>query len=439
MAPDHPLLPPPEPAPSTGHGGRYPTSFAVDSRLPKEVTTVGSAVEIEQALASASDRNLAVIATGGRTMLGLGMPPRRYDVAIDMSGLNQVVDYEPNDFTISVGAGTTLAQLQRTLAEHGQFVPLDAPQFERATIGGVAAVGRGGLRRTAFGGPRDWLIGMRMVRADGQQIKGGGQVVKNVSGYDLPKLFAGSMGTLGAIVEVTLKLRPLPAADRVITIAAPSFPDALTAAFAASQAAPSLNGCAALSAESAAQARALGAEGISDQPTLILRAAGLESAVAEVLADAVGAVRLSGLDAPERTTPAIFETWQAIADLELATPPDQIRLRLGVRPASLAAAQQILAERLPFADRWVAAGDSGLLYVDTPFADVQPAAELVESLRTDLNALGAHLTVESAPVELKRLIDIWGPAGPGERLMRSIKQQFDPKGILSPGRFVGGI
>ena len=280
---------------------------------------------------------------------------------------------------------------------------------------------------------------MRMVRADGQQIKGGGQVVKNVSGYDLPKLFAGSMGTLGAIVEVTLKLRPLPAADRVITIAAPSFPDALTAAFAASQAAPSLNGCAALSAESAAQARALGAEGITDQPTLILRAAGLESAVAEVLADAVGAARLSGLDAPERTTPAIFETWQAIADLELATPPDQLRLRLGVRPASLAAAQRILAERLPSADRWVAAGDSGLLYVDTPFADVQRAAEIVESLRTDLNVLGAHLTVESAPVELKRLIDIWGPAGPGERLMRSIKQQFDPKSILSPGRFVGGI
>ena len=413
--------------------------YRLDGAAPAAVVHARSDADVARALSAASQHDLAVAFFGGRTTLSLGMPPDRYDLAIDLSQLTEVAAYEPNDFTIAVGAGTTLAQLQRTLAEHGQFVPLDAPHFERATVGGVAAVGRGGLRRTAFGGPRDWLIGMRMVRADGQQIKGGGQVVKNVSGYDLPKLFAGSMGTLGAIVEVTLKLRPLPAADRVITIGAPSFGDALRAAFAAAQAAPSLNGCVALSAESAAQARALGAEGIVDQPTLILRAAGLQSAVDEVLADAVGAARLSGLDGPERTTPAIFETWQAVADLELATPDDQIRLRLGVRPASLAAAQQMLAERFPSTDRWVAAGDSGLLYVDAPFADVQRSADVVESLRAELDALGAHLTVESAPVELKRLIDIWGPAGPGGRLMRSIKQQFDPKGILSPGRFVGGI
>ena len=407
--------------------------------MPENVLAVGTLFEVEQALESASAQHLAVIPIGGRTMLDLGMPPREYDLALDLSGMNQLVDYEPNDFTISVEAGMTLATLQRTLAENGQFVPLDAPHFERATVGGVAAVGRGGLRRTAFGGPRDWLIGMRMVRADGQPIKGGGQVVKNVSGYDLPKLFAGSMGTLGAIVEVTLKLRPLPATDRVVTIGAASFGDALTAAFAAAQAAPSLNGCVALSAESAAQARTLGAEGVSDQPTLILRAAGLESAVAEVLTDAVGAARLSGLGGTERTTTAIFETWQAVADLELATPPDHLRLRLGVRPASLAAAQKMLANRLSSANRWVAAADSGLLFVDTPFTDVQEAATTIESLRSELASLGAHLTVEAAPVELKRLVDIWGPAGPGGRLMRSIKQQFDPKGILSPGRFVGGI
>lgn len=439
MPPNHEPQAATNSAPSTADGRLTPTQFAVDSRLPENIVAAKASLEVEQALESASAQHLAVIPIGGRTMLGLGMPPRRYDVALDLSGINQIVDYEPNDFTISVGAGTTLAQLQRTLAEHGQFVPLDAPHFERATVGGVAAVGRGGLRRTAFGGPRDWLIGMRMVRADGQQIKGGGQVVKNVSGYDLPKLFAGSMGTLGAIVEVTLKLRPLPAADHVITIGAPSFGDALTAAFAAAQAAPSLNGCVALSAQSAAHARALGAEGMTDQPTVILRASGLESAVAEVLTDAMAAARVSGLQGAHRTTAAIFETWQAIADLELATPPGQMRLRLGVRPASLAAAQHILANRLPSANRWVAAADSGLLFVDAPVADVQEAAITIESLRAELDALGAHLTIESAPTELKSLIDIWGPAGPGGRLMRSIKQQFDPKGILSPGRFVGGI
>ena len=162
-------------------------------------------------------------------MLDLGMPPRSYDVALDLSGLNQVVDYEPNDFTITVQAGMTLAELQRHLATNGQFLPLDHPHFERATLGGICAVGRGGLRRNSFGGPRDSLIGMRMVKADGTSIKGGGKVVKNVSGYDLPKLFAGSLGTLGVIVEVTLKLRPQPASDQIVAINAPSFESALSA------------------------------------------------------------------------------------------------------------------------------------------------------------------------------------------------------------------
>lgn len=413
--------------------------YSIDESVPQTVHHAELLADVEDALSLAKRQNLAVIPIGGRTMLDLGMPPRKYDVALDLSGINAVTAYEPNDFTIAVGAGMTLASLQRTLAENGQFLPLDAPWFERATLGGISAVGRGGLRRTAFGGPRDWLIGMRMVRADGEPIKGGGQVVKNVSGYDLPKLFAGSMGTLGAIVEVTLKLRPLPAADRVLAIAAPSFSLALTAATAAAQAAPSLNGCVALSAESAASARALGAELLTEQPTVVLRAVGLESAVSEVLSEAVGAARLSGLDAPERTTTAIVETWQAITDLELATPSDHLRLRFGVRPASLGQAVAILNTGLPSTDRWVAAADSGLLFVDAPHSDVGTSAASIEALRARLAPLGGHLTVESAPVELKRAIDIWGPAGPGERLMRRIKEQFDPTATLSPGRFVGGI
>ena len=185
--------------------------YAVDGLRPDAVAKIEAIAEIERLQAAATDRNLAVIPHGGRTMLGLGMPPRRYDLALDLAALNQVVDYEPNDFTISVQAGMTLADLQRHLAVNGQFLPLDHPRFERATLGGLCAVGRGGLRRNSFGGPRDWLIGMRMVKADGTAIKGGGQVVKNVSGYDLPKLFAGSLGSLGVIVELTFKLRSRPA------------------------------------------------------------------------------------------------------------------------------------------------------------------------------------------------------------------------------------
>ena len=411
------------------------TRYVVDGQTPTAALRPKSIAEVERAQAVAAQHNLAVIHHGGRTMLGLGMPPRRYDLALDLSGLNRVVDYEPNDFTITVEAGMTLAELQRHLAVNGQFLPLDHPRFERATVGGICAVGRGGLRRNSFGGPRDWLIGMAMVTVDGVSIKGGGRVVKNVSGYDLPKLFAGSLGTLGGIVELTFKLRPQPASDQIIALNAPTFESALAAARAAAQAAPFLNGCVALSSEAAATARGLGARLLHDEPALILRANGLESAASEVLAQALHAARQSGLDAPEHSTAAIVETWQAIADLELQTAERWARLRLGVLPANLIRAQRVLARELPEAATWIAAADSGLLFLETPVID----AETLSSLRGELAPLQGRLTVESAPLELKQSGNIWGPSGTGARLMHNIKEQFDPQGILNPGRFVDGI
>ena len=409
--------------------------YAIDGLAPHAAATANTISDVERVQSAAMEHDLAVIPHGGRTMLGLGMPPRRYDLALDLSGLDRVVDYEPNDFTITVEAGMTLAELQRHLAVNGQFLPLDHPRFERATLGGLCAVGRGGLRRNSFGGPRDWLIGMRMVKADGTSIKGGGKVVKNVSGYDLPKLFAGSLGTLGVIVELTFKLRPQPSSDQIVAINAPSFESALEAGRAAAQAAPFLNGCVALSKEAATEARGLGAKILHDQPALLLRANGLESAASEVLTQALNAVRGTGLDGPERTTGAIVETWQAVVDLEAQTVLDAVRLRLGLPPANLGRARQILVRALPEATSWTAAADSGLLFVEVPSVD----ADTIKALRNELGPLQGRLTVESGPPELKRACDVWGPAGPGARLMHNIKAQFDPQGILNPGRYVDGI
>ena len=409
--------------------------YAVDGAVPSIAARVSAISDIERTQSVATTYDLAVIAHGGRTMLDLGMPPRRYDIALDLSDLNRIVDYEPNDFTITVEAGMALADLQRRLAVNGQFLPLDHPRFERATLGGLCAVGRGGLRRNSFGGPRDWLIGMRMVKADGTPIKGGGKVVKNVSGYDLPKLFSGALGTLGVIVELTFKLRPQPASDQIIAVNAPTFESALEAGRAAAQAAPFLNGCVALSAEAAHEARGLGAKILHDQPALLLRANGLESAASEVLAQALQAVRETGLDGPERTTGAIVETWQAVVDLEAQTASDRIRLRLGLPPANLIRAQRILSRKLTEATSWTVAADSGLLFVESPAV----GADTINALRNELGPLQGRLTLESAPTDLKRNCNVWGPGGPGTRLMRNIKEQFDPQGILNPGRYVDGI
>ncbi len=409
--------------------------YEIDGHLPRAAARVETIADVERVQSVATSQEFAVISIGGRTTLELGMPPRRYDLALDLSGLNQVVEYEPNDFTISVQAGMTLAALQRTLAANGQFLPLDHPRFEQATVGGICAVGRGGLRRNALGGPRDWLIGMRMVKADGTAIKGGGKVVKNVSGYDLPKLFAGSLGTLGVIAEVTFKLRPQPASDQVVALHTDSFTQALAAARAAAAAAPFLNGCVALSGQAAARAASQGADILNDRPALVLRASGLESAADEALASALAAARSAGLEGEESRSPAIVETWQAIADLELGTPAGHTRLRIGLPPGNLERARSLIAELVPEIGSWVAAGDSGLLLLETPSVD----ADTVRTLRNQLGPLQGRLTIESAPQELKRSADVWGPPGPGVRLMHRVKEQFDPQGILNPGRYVDGI
>ena len=415
--------------------------YVLDGRQPARAVRARSDVEVEEVLAGAEE--LGVAPVGGATMTGLGMPPERYDLALDLSAMDGVVAYEPDDFTITVEAGMPLAALQRRLAEHGQFVPLDHPRFERAGVGGVIAVGRGGLRRRAFGYPRDWVIGMRMVLADGTPIKGGGRVVKNVSGYDLPKLFCGSLGTLGVIVEATFKLRPLPTSDQLAVLSAPDFAAALEAARAAARAEPALQAAVALSAASAGAVGGLSDDLSEGSAAIVLRMSGLEEAVLETLARAAEAARGAGAEGGTPTEIGVIETWQALLDLELATPPDQLRLRLGAPPASVSEARAQLELILPDAagasGRWIAAADSGVLFVETPFDDVDQSARRIEAARGALAPLGGNLTIEQAPPALKRRVDIWGPAGEGARLMHRIKREFDPQRRLNPGRFVDGI
>ncbi len=155
----------------------------------------------------------AIYPQGGATALDYGGVPARPGVAVDLRGLDRVVDYPAADMTITIESGITLDRLRKTLAEQGQRLVLEAPQSSRATLGGIFATNASGPRRFGLGRPRDQIIGIRFVDARGESIKGGGRVVKNVAGYDLPRLLTGSMGTLGIIAEMTLKVRPLPEAS----------------------------------------------------------------------------------------------------------------------------------------------------------------------------------------------------------------------------------
>src|SRR5215216_374284 len=208
--------------------------YEVDGVRPEAVVRVASADDVGAVMRLASSQRLAVIARGGGTMVDLGNPPRRMDVVLDVTRLNRIVEYHPQDLTVTVEAGVTIGELQRTLGEHGQMLALDPPLEERATVGGVLATNAWGPRR--HGTARDLVIGSRAVLADGSRIRAGGKVVKNVAGYDLNKLLIGSLGTLAVITEATFKLAPRPAGFGMLVAAFPRLEEAHAAAVAINRA-----------------------------------------------------------------------------------------------------------------------------------------------------------------------------------------------------------
>ena len=393
-------------------------SYHVRGREPGRIVRPGSVAEVQDALRAASAAGEAVIVQGGRSAVATGGPAERYDLALDTTALDAVLAHEPQDFTATVQAGMRFAALQAALAGHGQTLPLDPPGGADTTVGGVIARGRGGLRRAAFGEVRDWLIGCTAVLSDGRAVHAGGQVVKNVSGYDLPKLFAGSWGTLGCIVEASFKLRPLPARDATLRIPADDFAGAVDAGRHLAQRLPGLHAVTAVDADWAAAA------GLEAGACLLVRAGGIPAMVEELLAMVRGAIP----DIAAGAADADAGVWQRLTDT--TAPTDGLLLRIGCPPPEVEALATIARDGIPGAVR-LASLDGGLLWLRAPEA----SAEAVTTLRAAVEARGGALTVESGDVAG---VDPWGEA-PGLPIMRRIKAELDPTRTLSPGRFVGGL
>src|SRR5262245_43562964 len=211
-------------------GGAERAPYVVDGRTPCGVVFPGSAEEVARVVRTAADAGVAVIPWGGGTQMARGAPPRDGALVIGLRRLSRVLEHEPGDLTATAEAGITLDALQAVLGARGQWLPLDPPSSGAATLGGVLAATAAGPRRPGCGTARDLVIGIRVVAADGQLIRAGGKVVKNVAGYDLAKLYIGSFGTLGIIVDATLKLRPRPEAVGACWATFPSLAPAAEAA-----------------------------------------------------------------------------------------------------------------------------------------------------------------------------------------------------------------
>lgn len=398
---------------------------AVDGCVPRAVVEPATHEQARQAMRAASASRLAVIPFGGGTHMALGRPPRAYDVALSLRRLYRIVAHEPADMTVTVEAGVRLADLQQALAAHGQHLPLDPPGPETMTVGGMLSANASGPLRHAFGGARDWLLGTRVVHADGGESKSGGRVVKNVTGYDVHKLYAGSLGTLGIVTEATFKLAPLPRARRDVVVRVAAAAQACALILLARDAGLSLHAAEALSPQAAQQV--IGNEAWC----MLARVAGDGGGVERSQRELAQAAREAGgqiIEAP----PQAWDTWSKTMQ------PARLSVRVNVLPASVAAVLDALsAATLSGAMSATVAAGIVRLQVDEP--DAGSAVSLVEQARRTAAQHGGFAVVECAPPEVRRRVDPFGAPRGDFEIMRRLKQQFDPDGVLSPGRFLGGL
>jgi len=403
-------------------------SHIVDGVQPALVCSPATAEQIAAALRVCVEAEAAVIPWGGGTAMGIGNRPRRADVALTMGRINHLVEHDDANLTATVGAGMPLADMQEIVARRQQFVPFDPPLSARATVGGIVAGNLNGPRRSCYGSVRDLVIGMKVALGSGELIKAGGKVVKNVAGYDMCKLFVGSLGTLGILTEVTLRMAPIPETSATV-IAAGALPKALQFVDELSRS-PLLPAAVALMSSGA-----LGA-GQNDWQAAI-RCEGFAETIARHTSDAVAMARRVGLDAEILGDNADGQLWDRIRDFPLST--SRVVYRVTVPRASVAESVRAIQDGNGSDSQPAILSDplTGTLWVAEPERQTSPR-RFADLLSLALRC-GGHAVMFAAPAAAKENIDVWGALPPTLALMREIKNQFDPKGLLNPGRFIAGI
>jgi len=422
--------------------------YSIDGKRPASIVHPISADEVTDLLREATAHKRAVCPVGHGAFLHLGGVPTRYDQALCTRGLGSVIDYRPTDMTVRVQAGLSVATLQAALGESGQWLPLDPPLPERATVGGMIAANLTGPCRFSQGTVRDFLIGIRVVRADGTLIKGGGQVVKNVAGYDVPKLYCGSLGTLGVIVEATFQVRPRPQSQALLAV---EFADAERAGAAALRLAGSdLQPFFVELANFGPPA-----DGTPSTPGrgpyhVFIGLAGLEEEVAdqrrhipELLLDEGEADGVS--DVTELDTDRAAALSCTLRDFPVSGDAD-LRCKVSLPPSQVArfcADLEAEAARHELAVRLLARAGNGIVYgAFTPIVPLGSDEELLALVQWTRAWAAQHhgfAVVEDIAPELKTRADVWGNVGVAFPLMQRLKASLDPQCLLNPGRFVGGL
>ncbi len=428
-------------------------AYAVDGKKPKVIVTPGTVDEVSRVVAYASQEHLAIVPRGNGTKMEMGGIPRKVDVVLCTGRLKRITDRDCENLTLSAESGLTLGEVQRGLAKVGKgyFLPLDPPFTNKATLGGIVATNSSGPKRLLYGTARDMIIGTKAVFPNGDIVISGGKTVKNVSGYDMCKLLIGSYGTLGILCEMTFKLLPLAEKESTLglSFAVLEGADGFARELRSSQLIPSsieiLNGLAVQKMGYSMSMPpngnylvAVGMEGVAES---------IDRQVFEMseMGKKHGALEAITLDAEKHQT-----FWVALRDLSLRLTEEDANVISMKSNFLISKCGEVLgnyekiARGLGIHCAFLSHAGNGILYSQVLpgkgfRSKIESFVELIEKLTAEAVKNGGGLVVESSPLSIKKKVDVWGPPRNDYPVVRRLKEQIDPAGILNVGRFAGGI
>ena len=424
---------------------------AIAGQPPLAVAKPRTAREVAEIVRFAAAERLAVVCCGSRSKLELGMPPSRYDLAIDLTRLREIVHYDPADLTLSVDAGLSLSELSTVLAERNQWLPLGVPFAGSATVGGTVASGVDSALRLQYGTARDFLIGAEFVDGTGRICKSGGCVVKNVTGYDLHKLLIGSLGTLAAITRLNFRTFPLPESRGAFFATFPSCEAAFQFRSCVQQSGLPLANLECFNPGFAHLLAAHAEEALRFKPGDYWTAYAAFDGNQPVLRRIQRDLQTNAADHHAVHSEILDEKSGAMWSRELRDTPDWLRkaapnlalLRIaGLSLTSSDAAEVVNRPAGPRHALLVRPCDVTYLAV---FCESEARADRIalESQVSECMSLArtkqASVTLLHAPAWLKDRLSVWGPTRPDFPLMQHLKYAFDPQAIFAPGRFTGAI
>ncbi len=407
------------------------------SDLPRQRVAPKRVEELAQLVGECNRAGRRIAVEGGGTLAGMGTPIAAADLAISTRGLHRVLSFEHADLTVAVQAGITLGNLGDALAAHGQFVPLDAPHRRSATVGGTLAAGWLGPRRHIYGRARDYVIGTQIVLADGTIANAGGMVVKNVTGYDMSRLYVGSFGTLGVLTRVNLKTLPQPAGSRVLL--ASLVEGSRTRAIAQLQTIAPM------------PSAAFWVEGFRrsidgedrDEGRLIVLLEGSPHLLDRATRDLRSALGKAGVPETTIVDAGARESFERVVDAYVATIGERsVTYRAGGFPGDAenrALALRDLTRRFEYSVDTIVDVMNGDVVVRAGDRDARGFASRLEIFDDEVHDLEPRAQIVACASPVRSALNAWGALPANIDKMRAIKQRFDPHNTLNPGRFVGGI